>query len=73
MPKPAFLTHALEDFAEALEAAGIDPEQVEVSLPLFDWQHLARTLDEERGELVYVGKKEFGVLRYLVRFAAEGR
>ena len=33
MPKPPFFTQALEGFADALEAAGIDPHAVEVSPP----------------------------------------
>jgi hypothetical protein len=42
---------------------------VEVSLPKNDWQLLARTLDEERGEPVPgdIGKPEIGELPYLIR------
>jgi hypothetical protein len=71
MPKRP-LTDALEAFADALEAAGINPRLVEVSMPLSDWQHLARTLDEERGSPVPgdIGRVELAGVRYLIRYAA---
>ena len=67
------LTDGLEAFAVVLEAAGIDPQVVEVSLPLSDWQHLARTLDDERGAPVPgdIGKLEIGGVPYLIRYAAK--
>lgn len=68
------LTDALEALADALEAAGIDPRVVETSLPLSDWQHLARSLDNERGDAVSdIGKIEVGGVRYLIRYVAKGR
>ncbi len=70
MPKPPFLTHALEGFADALEAAGIDPRTVEVSLLLSDWRHLARTLDDEgTNPTGDIGRIELGGVRYLIRSA----
>ena len=43
------LLNALEAFADALEAAGVDPRLVEVSLPLSEWRHIAQTLEAGRG------------------------
>ena len=67
------VTDGLEVFADVLEAAGIDPQVVEVSSPLSDWQHLARTLDDERGAPVPgdIGKLEISGVRYLIRYAAK--
>jgi hypothetical protein len=65
------LTDGLDAFAAALEAAGVVPSAVEVSLHLDDWRHLARRLDEENpgtrvpGDIDWV---EVGGIRYLVRF-----
>jgi hypothetical protein len=65
------VTTALEKFAEALHKAGIDPETVEVSLPLEQWRVLARTLDFERAETRSdIGQIEIAGVRYLVRFGA---
>jgi hypothetical protein len=66
---PTALTGVLDAFADGLEAAGIDPRQVEVSL-LLSWQHLARTLDNEGTNPT--GRIELGSVRYLVMFAAKG-
>ena len=67
------VTDGLEAFADVLEAAGIDPRVIEVSMPLSDWQHLARTLDDERGAPVPgdIGKLEVGGVPYLIRYAAK--
>jgi hypothetical protein len=73
MPKPLStpLTNTLEALADGLEAAGIDPRAVEVSLPLTDWQHLARTLDDEGTNTTGdIGRIELGGARYLVSFGA---
>ena len=42
-------------------------------MPLSDWQHLARTLDDERGAPVPgdIGKLEIGGVPYLIRYAAK--
>jgi hypothetical protein len=65
------VTTALESFAAALGRAGIDPETVEVSLPLNEWQALARALDAEgtktRGD---IGRVEIAGVRYRVRLGA---
>src|SRR4051812_16753162 len=69
-------TDALNAFADALEKAGIEVRDVEVSLPIDDWQHLARTLDNEAkngapapsGD---IGQVTISGVRYLVRFAAK--
>jgi hypothetical protein len=68
MSKP--VTTALENFAEALRKAGIDPALVAVSVPLGEWRTLARVLDEEKGERVpgNSGQIEVGGVKYLVRF-----
>jgi hypothetical protein len=77
MPIKRPLTTALTDFADALEKVGINPEVAEVSLPLDDWRHLARVLDQERGDEPEVsnniGRVRIGGVRYLIRHAAEGR
>jgi hypothetical protein len=67
MPKPPSkpATDALEAFADALEAMGIDPRSAKVSLPLSDWQHLARMLDDEGASTTGdIGRIELGGVRY---------
>ena len=41
------VSDALTAFAEALQRLGIEPEEVEVLLPLERWQGLGQRLDEE--------------------------
>ena len=66
------ITDALEALADALEEAGINPRVVETSLPLTDWQHLARTLDNEGTAAENdIGKIQIGGVRYLIRYAAK--
>ena len=68
------LTDALGAFADALNASGIDPRQVEVSLPVCDWRYVAREIEAERGEAApgHGNRIEIGGVRYLARFAAKG-
>lgn len=75
-PKPATpLTDALEAFADTLAEEGVNPHGVEVSLLLPDWQHVALTLEAERGAPVPgdIGRIEVGGVRYLVRFSTKRR
>jgi hypothetical protein len=52
---------------------GIDPRAVEVSLQLSDWQHLARTLDDEKTNTTGdIGRIELGGVRYLTRYGVKG-
>ena len=68
MPKPS-VSAALTAFAEALDAIGIAPEDVEVSLPLEPWQKLARRLDEEQPDKAEdIGKINVAGVRYLIRY-----
>jgi hypothetical protein len=57
-------TAVLEAFADGLEAIGIDPGVVEVSLPLSDWRHLAQDQARRAGAR---GKLEIGGVPYLIR------
>ena len=65
--------YALEAFADALEAAGVDPRLVEVSLPKSEWRHVAQTLEAERGRPLPgdIGRVEVGGVPYLIRYAAK--
>jgi hypothetical protein len=56
------LTDALEAFSDALEAAGVDPRVVEVSLPLSEWRHVVQILEDEAGNSLPgdVGRVEIG-------------
>ena len=64
------VTDALENFAEALRKAGINPSLIAVSIPLEEWRKLAGILDEEKGEPVggNIGQIEVAGVKYLVRF-----
>ncbi len=64
------MTTGLENFAEALERAGVEAEFVEVSLPLPEWQALAQALEAEKGETVPgdIGRLEVAGINDLVRF-----
>jgi hypothetical protein len=63
------LTDALTAFTEALERIGIQPDDVEVSLPLERWQRLGRVLDDEMPEAAQdMGKLEVAGVRYLIRY-----
>ena len=67
------LLNALEAFADAMEAAGVDPRLVEVSLPLSEWRHVVQTLVAERGGPLPgdIGRIEVGGVPYLLRYAAK--
>jgi extradiol dioxygenase family protein len=63
MKKPV-VADALTAFAEALESIGIAPADVEVLMPLDDWQGLARRLDDEMPDT----PQDMAGVHYLIRY-----
>ena len=68
MPK-ASVTDALKAFAAALERAGVDVHDVEVSMPFESWQALGKRLDEEGHQEpgADIGKIQVAGVRYFIR------
>jgi hypothetical protein len=68
------LIDVLVEFADALQAEGIDPRLVDVLLPTREWYYLANLLEEEQGGPLQGDEAQIEVhgVRYLVKIRGEG-